>query len=43
MLAYITTVTRPLSLFLTVFVALLFTIATVLQLPGQARQAQAVP
>jgi len=29
------------GVFLTVFVALLFTIATVLQLPGQARQAQA--
>jgi hypothetical protein len=27
--------------FLTVFVALLLTIVTVLQLPGQARQAQA--
>jgi len=29
------------GVFLTVFVALLFTIATVLQLPGKARQAQA--
>ena len=29
------------GVFLTVFVALLFTIATVLQLPGRARQAQA--
>jgi MFS transporter, FSR family, fosmidomycin resistance protein len=31
----------PQGVFLTVFVALLLTIATVLQLPGQARQAQA--